>query len=179
MPAWLFARLSRGPERAVAWRVLGLGLLAAVAGWYFGADAWHAILFGTVIAVAVVAVTLAGGLEEGGVRWRGGDHVVREGSRNDIVSLSWQLRGSWGRVDARAVSRVRSVARARLEPHGLSLRDADDRAAIERLIGRGPYLVLAGDRRPPRLGPLLACLDALDALARRDPLDPVTTEEKR
>ena len=175
----VFARLSHGHERGPAWRVLGLGVLAAVAAWYFGADAWHAILFGTVIAIAIVAVTLAGELEEGGARWRGGDRLVREGSRNDVVSLSWLMRGSWGRVDARAVSRLRSVARTRLQPYGLALGEEGDRAAIERLIGRRPYLVLAAGRRPPRLGTLLACMDALDALARRDSLDPVTTEERR
>jgi hypothetical protein len=159
-PAW---------RRPLARRVIGAGLLTALVCWYLGADLWQAILVGTVAAVTAAALAIGAALEVAEIRWRSGDRIGREGSRSDISVLSWGLRGSWGRVDPRVVTRVREIARMRLSSRDLDLNSEADRPEIERLIGRRAYLTLAaGGRRPPRLRALLTCLDVLDSLATKE-----------
>jgi hypothetical protein len=150
------------PRTAVRGALVAL-LLAAIC-WYFGADVWHSILFGTVL-TAVAAIALRGlGSDVGTVSWRAAGNN-RQGARRDVDQLSWSMRGSYGRVDGVAIWRVQKLAAQRLALHQLSLQDPADRPRIEQLLGRRAYLLLVrGERRPVSLRALLRCLDALDVL---------------
>ena len=138
----------------------------AVVCWYFGVDVWHAILLGcaiTVIALAAVAGTSAPDARD--LSWRPGKRVSNDGSRNDVASLSSSLHAGWGFVGLTAERRLNLIARRRLALEGLDLRDAENRPAIEQLIGTSAYRILQRrQRRRLRLGRLLYCLDMLDAI---------------
>jgi hypothetical protein len=173
--------LVRPPGRRVTTCVLIVALLVAVIFWYFGADVWHSILLGGVLTtVGLIALVGAADLDLGYTGWRGGGRPNRDGARSEIADLSRSLRGSYGRVDRRAVWRVRQLAWHRLALRQLDLGDPADRRGIEQLIGRRAYAVLVrGERRPPLLRSLLHCLDALDALEHSRPAAPPSRSRRR
>jgi hypothetical protein len=139
--------------------------------WFFGADVWHSILFGTVL-TAIGAIVLRGlGSDVGTVTWRAAGNS-RQGARRDVDQLSWSMRGSYGTVDGAAVWRVQRLAAQRLALYHLDLQDPADRPTIEHLLGRRAYLLLTrAQGRPVSLRALLQCVDALDVLNTLDALD--------
>ena len=159
------------PGRRATAGVLAAALLVAGICWYLGADVWHSILLGAALTTIGLIATVT--VDFGNTEWRDDGGLKRQGTRREIIDLSWSLRGRYGRVDIRAVSRVRELARRRLALHHLELRDPADRRRIEQLIGHQVYTVLGpGKRRPPLLRSLLYCLDVLDTL---DPTRPTTS----
>jgi hypothetical protein len=173
--------LVRPPGRRAATCVLIVALLVAAICWYFGADVWHSILLGGVLTtVGLIALVGAASPDLSDTGWRSGGRPSRHGARSEVADLSRSLRGSYGRVDRRAVWRVRQLARHRLALHQLDLHDPADRRRIEQLIGRRAYAVLArGERRPPLLRSLLHCLDVLDALDHTRPAAPPSRSRRR
>jgi hypothetical protein len=169
------------PERRATARVLILALLAAALCWYFGADAWHAILIGGVITtVGVIGLVASETPDLITIDWRSVGRPNRHGARSDVAELSWTLRGSYGRVGGPAVWRARRLARQRLAVYQLDLGNPADRPEIERLIGRRAYTVLVrGERRPPLLRTFVHCLDALDALDPTRPVEPPPGSRRR
>jgi hypothetical protein len=170
------------PARRTAVRVTLIALLVAAICWFFGADVWHSILFGTVLTAVGLIVLRGLGPDVGTVSWRASGNN-RHGARRDVDQLSWAMRGSYGRVDGAAVWRVQRLAAQRLALHHLELQNAADRSRIEQLLGRRAYLLLArGERRPVSLRALLQCLDALDvldALALTQPAPPLQSSRSR
>jgi hypothetical protein len=162
----------RLPERRVTILALIAAVLVAAICWYFGTDVWHAVLLGSVLTTVGLIILVgtaerdlgAGDRDLGTTSWQGGPRPNRDGARSEVAELSWSLRTSYGRVDSRAVSRARQLARHRLALHQLDLNEPGNRAAVEGLIGRSAYAVLVRRERRPSLRSLLHCLDALDAL---------------
>lgn len=155
-------------------RVLVVAFVVAAICWYFGADVGDSILLGSVLTtVGLVGSTRRSVLDRGDTNWRGGAVRNREGARKDVDELSWSLRTHYGRVGNSALRRVERLAGLRLATFGLDVRDPADRRAIEHLIGRRAYVVLAPNaRRSPYLRSLLHCLDALDSLNASRPTEP-------
>lgn len=151
--------------------VLGAAAVTGVVCWYFGTDVWHALMTGAAVAAAgLVWVALP---EQPITRWRGIQRAPHEGTRQDVLQLSWSVRPRYGRVRDSALRRVQELARSRLALHHLDLLDPRDRPEIERRLGRTAYATLRSTgRRPPFLWSVVRCLDALDRL---DP--PRHTEE--
>lgn len=156
----------RLPSRSEAVRGLSAAALIAVICWFFGVDAWHSILLGCAITVAILAGTvMTSSPEAEDLSWRHGKGAGSEGSRNDVANLSYSLNAGWGRVGLTAGRRLHQIARRRLALEGLDLQNADHGPAIERRIGRPAYRILMrSDKRRLRLGTLMSCLDALDAI---------------
>jgi hypothetical protein len=154
------------PSRRKTIEILGAGFLIALLCWYFGVDAWHAILLGCAITVTALALLVASSAPDAlDLSWRPGKRASREGSRSDIASLSSSLRSGWGFVGLTAELRLQQIARRRLALEGLDLKNAEHRSAIEQHIGTPAYRVLVRPGgRLPRLRALLSCLDALDAI---------------
>ena len=163
-----------GPLRPPTWlqvtRVLMVAIGVAAICWFFGADAWHSILLGSVVTTVGLVISSRGTLSErGDTEWRD-ERRARAGARNDVAQLSWSLRPSFGRVSNTALWRVQQLARRRLALHQLDIREPAQRRQIEQLIGRRAYALLVSDgRRPPHLRSLLHSLDALDGLGAIDP----------
>jgi hypothetical protein len=154
------------PSRRETIEILGAGLLIAVLCWYFGVDAWHAILLGCAITVTALALLVGSSAPDAlDLSWRPGKHARREGSRSDVANLSSSLRSGWGFVGLTAERQLQQIARRRLALEGLDLKNADHRSAIEQRIGTRAYRVLVSPAgRLPSLRALLNCLDALDAI---------------
>ena len=166
VPANLFGVVAK-PKRRTLVRVAAVAVLITAGCWYFGANLWHSILFGGALTIVGFLAFVSTGAESfSTIRWRDEGRRNRHGARNEVSQLSSSLRGSsYGRIGSGAQTRVRQLARYRLALHQLDLSSAADREAIEQLIGRGPYRILAGKtRRRPLLRSLLHCLDVLDAL---------------
>ncbi len=164
--------LARLPRRkATIWAFIAAFAVAATC-WYFGADVWHSIILGCALTtVGVIILVATADRELGNTDLRSTPRSNREGARGEVAELSWSLRTSYGRVDNRAVSRVRQLARHRLALHQLDLNDPADRGAVEQLIGPSAYNVLVRSERRPLLRSLLHCLDALDALDALNGMD--------
>jgi hypothetical protein len=158
------------PERrATIWALIVAVLVAAIS-WYFGVDVWHSILLGSVLTtVGLISMVGTADGDLGNTDWRGGASPNRDGARGDVAELSWSLRTNYGRVNHKAVLRVRQLARHRLALHQLDLNDPADRPGVELLIGRSAYAVLVRSERRPLLRSFLHCLDALDAMDRARP----------
>lgn len=145
--------------------LIGAVLVGAVC-WYIGMDTWHAVAAG--VAVAAVGLCWIAVPDHDNPRWPSDTETSNQGARRDIVQLSWALRPRYGRIRQTALGRAQKLARYRLGLHHLDLRNPDDRAAIERLIGRASYATLhATEGRMPTLAAVTRCLDRLDGL---DPL---------
>jgi hypothetical protein len=159
------SRFLSPPHRRVTIRA-GLSVLViAFICWFARVDVWHAVLLGVGITVIGLIASAVDMFNSESTRWQGSTDTNRQGARNDIVHLSASLRGGAGRVKRPVVVRVQRLAAQRLADRGLDLSRAEDRPQIEALIGRGPYRVLAQNRRrPPLLRSVMACLDAIDAL---------------
>jgi len=153
-------------SRREASRIVCAAILIAALCWYFGADVWHAVLLGCAITVLGLAVGAATSAPEArDLSWLGGVRTRREGSRNDVASLSSSLHAGWGFVGLTAERRLQQLARRRLALEGLDLQNANHRVAIEGRIGTRAYRVLVLDRRRQlRLRTLMHCLQVLDAL---------------
>jgi len=143
-----------------------VALVVAAACWYFGDDVWHSLLLGSAITtVALIGLVGIAHLDAVDTGWRSGEPTNRAGARRDVDQLAWSLRGNYGRVGSEATWRMRQLARVRLGRYQLDPFSPADRRDVQQLIGRRTYFVLVrSERRPPRLGSLLRCLDALDAL---------------
>lgn len=154
------------PSRRVTIEILAAACVIAVICWYFGVDGWHAILLGCAITVTALAVLVGTAAPDAlDLSWRPGKRAQREGSRSDVANLSRSLRSGWGYVGLTAERQLQQIARRRLALEGLDLGNADHRSAIEQRIGAASYRVLVRPHgRLPRLGGLLKCLDALDAV---------------
>jgi hypothetical protein len=154
------------PTRRDLTLTLAAGAAIALICWYFGVDAWHAILLGCAITVTALACLVGSTVPDAlDLNWRPGRRTSREGSRNDIASLARGLRSGWGFVGLTAALRLQVIARRRLSLEGLDLNNPQHQAAIERLIGRPAYRVLmTRNGRLPTLRGLIHCLDMLDAV---------------
>lgn len=154
----------RRPQLRQALKVLAAASGVAAICWYFGVDAWHAILLGCAITVTVLAsIRGTSSPENRNLGWRRRD-VRRAGSRNEVLNLSWSLRSGWGLVGGTADRRLVAIARRRLALEGLDLKDPEHRAPIEGRIGPRAYKVLTRkDRGRTSFRALIYCLDALDA----------------
>jgi hypothetical protein len=152
--------------RREAIRIVAGAVLTAAICWYFGVDVLHAILLGCAITVLGLAVGVASAAPEArDLSWIGGARSRREGSRNDVSSLSSSLHVGWGLVGLTAERQLHQLARRRLALEGLDLQNADHRAAIESRIGTRAYRALVLERRRQlRLRTLMHCLQVLDAL---------------
>ena len=157
--------LLRPPTRRGAVRGAGTAFLVSAVCWYFGVNVWHAILLGCALTAAVLAVMNGASTHEfREIGWR---HRRRNtgGSRSEVESLASSLRTGWEPVGLTAERRLRQIARHRLALEGLDLQSDDQRAAIESRIGTRAYRILRDSGKRPRLGSLIRCLDALDALS--------------
>jgi hypothetical protein len=154
------------PSRRETLQTLGAGLLVAAICWYFGVDVWHAILLGCAITVTALACLVAGSAPDArDLSWHPGKRVGKEGSRNDVASLSSSLHAGWSLVGLTAQRRLYEVARRRLALEGLDLQNADHQPAIERRIGAPTYQILMrGKSGRLTLRRLMYCLDMLDAI---------------
>jgi hypothetical protein len=159
-------RLLEPQYRRDARRVLIVALLSGATCFYFGANPWYSVLVTMVIAaVGVLGSVALAGLEADDITWSDDDDVVDlGGGRNDVLTLSWLVRGSYGLVDRGAIRRVQALARRRLARHGLDLLDPSNRHQVEQLIGSRAYSVIVPGNRRRRLRSLLHCLDVLDSL---------------
>lgn len=159
-----------------------LTIVGAVLGgicWFFGTDPWYAAGFGLVLIAVGIGWAMLGG---GDVpEWRDEQIERPEGVRDDVVRLAWSLRQHKGQVHEPAFKRVRALAAARLEPHGLNLDDPQQRRAVEGLIGAAAYQALhATAGRLPSLTAVQHCLIALDLLVGdRPPPHPTPTDQLR
>lgn len=163
--------LLQRPARGTVVRLAIVALLLAALCWFFGADVWHSVLFGTVLTAVGVIVLRGLGPDVGTVSWRAAGHN-RQGARRDVDQLSWSMRGGYGTVHGAAVWRVQRLAAQRLALYHLDLQDPADRPTIEHLLGRRPYRLLTrGESRPVSLRALLRCLDALDVVNTLDAVD--------
>jgi hypothetical protein len=153
------------PRRRAAGFLLVVALVTGLGCWYFGADVWHAAAIGTaVLAPGLIWIALP---ESQPAEWPREAAALAEGSRREVMVLSWSLRpryGSpYGRVRGTALRRVRELAQTRLALHHLDLRNPDDQVRIERLIGAANYAMLhAGGQRLPTLRAVARCVDALE-----------------
>ncbi len=156
----------RWPTRRETIRTLAAGWSIAAICWYFGVDVWHAILLGCAITVAALAAAAGSSAPDArDLSWRPGKRASNDGSRNDVASLSSSLHVGWGLVGLTAERHLNQIARRRLALEGLDLRNPDNQPAIEQLIGTSAYRILNRRQgRRLRLGRLLYCLDALDAI---------------
>lgn len=146
--------------------VVVAALLVGTACWYFGMDVPHSVTV-TVALLAVGAAWIAADGEDA-PGWESASSAPGEGVRQDVSRLAWSLRAHRTGIPSAGLRRVHLLAAARLAPRGLDVDSSDDRAAIERMLGRSAYSVLhPGDRRI-RLGAVIACLDALDRIDRPD-----------
>jgi hypothetical protein len=176
----LLGLVRRPGRRVTIWALIVAALVAGVC-WYLGVDVWHAVLLGGVLTtVGLISLVGIPSRDPSVTEWRGGPSPNREGARGEVAELSWSLRTSYGgRVDVRAVSRVRQLARRRLALHELDLNDPADRSGVEALIGRSAYAVLVRRDRRPMLRSLLHCLDALDTLGPTMPTAPPSRPRRR
>ncbi|HXR23381.1 MAG TPA: hypothetical protein VN786_12560 [Acidimicrobiales bacterium] len=155
----------RLPERRATIWALILAVLVAAICWYFGVDVWHSVLLGSVLTtLGLISMVGTADGDLGSTDWRGGASANRDGARGEVAELSWSLRTNYGRVNHKAVLRVRQLARHRLAQHQLDLNDPADRSGVELLIGRSAYAVLVLSDRRPLLRSFLHCLEALDAM---------------
>lgn len=168
MGGWGLGELLRLPTRRESIRAAAAAALAAVICWYFGVNVWHSILLGCAATVASFAVMAGASTPElRDLSWRYRSRR-RPGSRNEIARLAQSLRSGWEPVGLTAERHMLQIARRRLAFEGLDLLNRDHREAIERLIGGRAYRTLVHPLgRRPRLGALLRCLDALDAIDAR------------
>ncbi|WP_285116599.1 hypothetical protein [Leifsonia sp. fls2-241-R2A-40a] len=149
-----------------------LGIALAVAAWYLGMDAPHAIGLGAAVLALTACLSALG--EAPDVIWAVPAAPPRPGSRRDVVQLGWSYSSRGGRVSPEGLRALRSVAERTLRLRGL---DLEDRAADPQLdLLLGPEL-LALLRRgsavaPPRTAQLGAMLDRLEAIARHDDAAP-------
>lgn len=149
-----------------------VGVLIGAAVWYAGASPWWAVVIGLVAAAVVLVWRSLPKLEE--PLWPNRAPETAIGGRDDVQLLGWAVAGKRGRVQPRAIDRVRAIAQVRLEPRGLDLDAASDRDRIVALIGEPNYRTLhaANVASMPTQSALLACLDALDRLAVTSPASP-------
>ena len=100
------------PSRREMIEIFGAGFLIAVLCWYFGVDAWHAILLGCAITVTALAVLVGSSAPDAlELSWRPGKRASREGSRSDVANLSSSLRSGWGFVGLTAERQLQQIAR--------------------------------------------------------------------
>ncbi len=172
--------LVRAPQRRATIWALVVAVLVAVTCWYFGVDVWHSVLLGSVLTtLGLVSMVVTADGDLGNTDWRGGARPSRDGARGEVAELSWSLRTNYGRVNHKALSRVRQLARHRLAQHQLDLNDPADRPEVELLIGRSAYAVLVRNERRPLLRSFLHCLDALDAMDHTRPTAPPSRRRRR
>jgi hypothetical protein len=167
MRSWSLNQMLQLPSRREAIQTLVAGVLITVICWYFGVDAWHSILLGCAVTVISLALLVGSSAPDArDLSWRPGKRAGREGSRNDVSSLSRSLRADWGFIGLTAERRLVVIACRRLALEGLDLHNPAHQAAIERRIGAPGYRTLVHRRggRLPRLRALLNCLDTLDAI---------------
>jgi hypothetical protein len=153
-------------RRRTACRLLAAGFLTGVSCWFFGLDAWRAILSGCSVTAAGLVLSLRSVVPEPRhLAWTPGAPARQRGSRSDVANLSRSLHSGWGYVDLDAQERLQSLVRRRLLlDDGLDLDRADQRSAIERRIGAKSYRLLTQRQDGvPTLRGLISCLDALEA----------------
>lgn len=139
------------------------GIVIGVATWFFGASPWWGVAVGVVVAAAIAMWRALPDLEE--PIWPKRVPETAPGVRDDVHVLGWAIADLKGRVQPRALEKVRVVARGRLSPRGLDLDAASDRAGIEALIGSRAYATLHSNvSSMPTQAALLATLDALDRI---------------
>lgn len=157
--------LVRVPDRYLLVRFLATALLLGAVCWYLGADVWRAAMLGGAITLVGWSVLIGVSPEVRDIDWRGEEERVARGSRSDISTLSFRLRGTWGRVDHSVQWRARNIARRRLAFYGLDPQAPEHRSQIEEMIGADSYDFLVREQRgAPSMRALLRCLDTLDAI---------------
>ena len=172
--------LVRLPERRATVLALIVAVLVASFCWYFGVDVWHSVLLGSVLTtVGLISMVGTADGDLGSTDWRGGASPNRDGARGEVAELSWSLRTNYGRVNHKALLRVRQLARHRLAQHQLDLNDPADRRGVELLIGRSAYAVLVLSDRRPLLRSFLHCLDALDSMDGMRPAAPPSRRRRQ
>jgi hypothetical protein len=140
---------------------LAAGAIAGGGVWYFGASPWWAVAIGVVVAAAVALWRALPRLDE--PIWPKRVPETTAGARDDVHVLGWAVADLKGRVQPRALERVRGIARGRLAQRGLDLDAASDRSRVEGLIGARAYATLHSNvSNMPSQAALLATLDALD-----------------
>jgi hypothetical protein len=146
--------------------VFTLALVAAAICWFLGTNVWYAILIGTAATVmGIIARVITAETEARALGWGTEVRTNRSGARDDVLNLSWSMRGRGGRVGRTAEIKLRQTARRRLAIEGLNLDRPEDRVAIEARIGAPAYQLLTReDITGVKLSTMTACLDLLDSL---------------
>ncbi len=156
----------RVPSRRETLQAIGTAFAIAAICWYFGADAWHAILLGCAITVVMLALAVASDAPIADRRSSERGRKRPDGSRSDVAMLSGSLHVGWGTVGLPAESRLHRIAVRRLALEGLYLDNPAHREPIERRIGTRAYRSLTRTSgRGMRLRTLIYCLDVLDTLS--------------
>ncbi|WP_033209126.1 hypothetical protein [Gryllotalpicola ginsengisoli] len=144
-----------------------VGVLVGVGAWYFGAEWGYGVLVGAAAAAGVAAWAAAPQPEH--PIWPRPEATMPPGGRDDVLMLSWVLTARRGRVQLRAVQRVRGIAAERLARRGLELDAASDRPAVVALLGERAYATLHSTVNDTiTQTALLGCIDAVDALGRKE-----------
>jgi hypothetical protein len=143
-----------------------LGVALAVAAWYLGMDAAHAVGLGAAGFAVTVCLSALG--EAADVVWAVPAPEPRAGARRDVVQLGWSLGARGGRASPEGVRRVRMVAERALALHGIDLEDRAADPELERLLGPEVLTVLrrGSSSAPPRTALVATALDRLEALER-------------
>lgn len=155
-------RLPPGMPRRLILSAL-LGVAMAVAAWFLGMDAAHAIGLGAAAFALAACLSALGEVAE--VTWAIPPAPSRTGSRRDVAQLGWSLGARGGLASSEGVRALRSVAERALALRGLDLEDRSADAQLEALLGRETLALLRrGSGVETRTSAVAAALDRLEAL---------------
>jgi hypothetical protein len=170
--------LARPPYRLRMIAAVILGVIAGMVAWDLGLDPLHSTEIGLAALVAVAVLGALPGLPTGA--WRRSPGSVNGGGRQDIVQLSWALNSRRDWVGDGVQTRLREIARRRLDHLGLDLDDPHAGQAIAKLVGLETYGILRpGSVRQASLAALSRALHELDRLDRRPTDQPETDEREK
>lgn len=149
----------RGTAAAV-----GLGALV----WAFGVP----LLQSSVVGAAALAVVVGAALRPlaADVSWPDRVGLRRHGTRREVARLSSSLAAREREVPAPTVARLRVIAEQRLARAGVDPKGPGGTARARELLGAPVHALLFGpDAPPPDHRTFVACLDAVERLARPSP----------
>ena len=155
---------ARRRRRVLVWTWL---LTPALGGamWLVGVDVLHALAVATVVPLTAAVRLATDGLVKAPSLPPGDQTGRSDGTRREVVRLSWALGGRDHRVGPAAVRRLRALATHRLSLHGVDLTGPTGQEDGRRLLGGGCYEALFVHLdRAVSVGVFQQCVDALEGL---------------
>jgi hypothetical protein len=167
--------MSTGPAVRRSWRIPVVAAAVTGGAWLIGVDLVHALVIGIAVAVVVIVARTVDLAPDPG--WDREPAPDRDGSRGELMALSWTMVGRDGRAGERVLRRVRSVGAGRLARLGLDLTGPGDDVAIRELVGARAWAVLtAGGGRAPSLADVEHTLTRLERLEPADRAGPAGSD---